>query len=275
MKILITGHNGFIGQNVLKHLMHKGHTAEGYEYVAGKFPDTVKYDQVIHLGAISSTVETNVEKIMLQNYDFSMQLIKKCINAGVPFQYASSASVYGNTDNFSESSAKNPNSAYAWSKYLFDREVETLLKIHPKAIIQGFRYFNVYGSGETHKQNQASPISKFILEAKTKGTVTIFENSENYLRDFVCVTDVCEIHDQMLHKKVSGIFNVGTSIAISFADIAQIISQKYQAKIVTVPMPNMLTHQYQTYTCADNSLLNTHVNIQFKTIKEYIEHDCN
>lgn len=275
MKILVTGHKGFIGQNLFQHLVRKGHTVEGYEYNMAKFPHISKYDQVIHLGAISSTVETNVEKIMLQNYDFSVQLIKQCISEEMPFQYASSASVYGNTDNFSETSKKNPNSAYAWSKYLFDRQVEALMKIYPQAVVQGFRYFNVYGPGETHKLHQASPISKFILEAKTKGTVTIFENSENYLRDFVCVTDVCEIHDQMLHKKVSGIFNVGTGVATSFADIAQIISKKYQVKIHTVPMPQILTHQYQTYTCADISLLNTQVKIQFKTIKDYINHDCN
>lgn len=275
MKILITGHKGFIGQNLTQYLSQRNCIVEGYEYDNKTFPDTVRFDQVIHLGAISSTTETNIEKIMLQNYDFSIKLIKKCISAGVPFQYASSASVYGNTKDFSESSNKNPNSAYAWSKYLFDREVNSIIKVNPAANIQGFRYFNVFGPFETHKQNQASPITKFIHEAKTQGTVTLFENSENYLRDFICVSDVCEIHYQMLNKKVSGIFNVGTGTVTSFADIAKLVAQKYQAKIVIVPMPTILTHQYQTYTCANNTLLNTHVKIQYKTIKNYIDNECN
>lgn len=275
MKILITGHKGFIGQNLMQYLTQQGYTVEGYEYDSKTFPDTIRFNQVIHLGAISSTTETNIEKIMLQNYDFSMKLLKKCISARVPLQYASSASVYGNTKDFSESSNKNPNSAYSWSKYLFDREVDTIIKDNPNALIQGFRYFNVYGPFETHKQNQASPITKFIHEAKTLGTISIFEKSENYLRDFICVSDVCEIHHQMLNKKVSGIFNVGTGSATSFAEIAKIVAKKYQAKVVTVPMPKILTHQYQTYTCADTTLLNTHVSIQYKTIEKYIEHDCN
>ena len=128
MKILITGHKGFIGQNLMQYLTQQGYTVEGYEYDSKTFPDTIRFDQVIHLGAISSTTETNIEKIMLQNYDFSMKLLKKCISARVPLQYASSASVYGNTKDFSESSNKNPNSAYSWSKYLFDREVDTIIK---------------------------------------------------------------------------------------------------------------------------------------------------
>ena len=57
------------------------------------------------------------------------------------------------------------------------------------------------------------------------------EKSENYLRDFICVSDVCEIHHQMLKKKVSGIFNVGTGSATSFAEIAKIVAKKYIATL--------------------------------------------
>lgn len=272
MKILITGHKGFIGQNLFKHLTHKGHTVEGYDYIANVFPDVSKYDQVIHLGAISSTTETDVEKLMTMNYDFSTKLLRACEESGVNFQYASSASVYGNNENFKENSAKSPQSAYAWSKFLFDRTVQS--KTY-KITVQGFRYFNVYGAHEEHKGNQASPISKFIQQAQQTGVIKLFENSENYQRDFVCVTDVCEIHQQMLTKNISGIFNVGTGMPVSFAAVAELIAKKYKAHIQLIPMPDQLKTQYQSYTCADNSLLNTHVNIQYKNIKEYIEHDCN
>jgi ADP-L-glycero-D-manno-heptose 6-epimerase len=267
MKILITGHKGFIGQNLLKHLTHKGHTVEGYDYIANVFPDVSKYDQVIHLGAISSTTETDVEKLMLMNYDFSTKLLQACEESGANFQYASSASVYGNTKNFKEDSAKSPQSAYAWSKFLFDRAVES--KTY-KTTVQGFRYFNVYGAHEEHKGDQSSPVTKFIQQAKKIGIIKLFKNSENYQRDFVCVEDVCDVHEQMLTKNISGIFNVGTGMPVSFAAVAELIAKKYKADIQLIPMPDQLKTQYQSYTCSDNSLLNSCVTIKFKTIKDYL-----
>lgn len=267
MKILITGHKGFIGQNLFKYLVNKGHTVEGYDYIHNVLPDPSNYDQVIHLGAISSTTETDVEKIMTQNFEFSCKLLYLCENMGVNFQYASSASVYGNTKNFKENSPKSPQSAYAWSKFLFDRTIQS--KTY-KITVQGFRYFNVYGAHEEHKGNQASPISKFIQQAQQTGVIKLFENSENYQRDFVCVTDVCEIHEQMLTKNISGIFNVGTGIPMSFAEVAELIAKKYKADIQLIPMPDQLKTQYQSYTCSDNNLLNSCVTIKFKTIKDYL-----
>jgi ADP-L-glycero-D-manno-heptose 6-epimerase len=273
MRILITGHKGFIGQNLFKHLVNKGHTVEGYDYIPDVMPDVTKHDQVIHLGAISSTTETDVEKIMIQNFDFSCKLLYLCDMMGINFQYASSASVYGLTKNFKEDAAMSPLSAYAWSKFLFDRMIKSVPYSEYNISVQGFRYFNVYGAHEEHKGNQASPISKFIQQAQQTGVIKLFENSEKYLRDFVCVDDVCDVHEQMLTKDVSGIFNVGTGTPTSFAEVAEIIAKKYNARIELVPMPTQLKAQYQTYTCADTTLLNTHVNIQYKTIEEYIRND--
>jgi len=268
MNILITGHNGFIGKNLSKHLESKGHTVKGYSYVENFVPDPSKYDWVIHLGAIATTTETNVKKILTQNYDFSMRLLQLCDTMGTNFQYASSASVYGGQSTFTEDGPVSPMNPYAWSKYLFDRFIESVDQFD--VLVQGFRYFNVYGSDEEHKKDQASPITKFTKQAKEDKVIKIFENSENYLRDFVCVDDVCTVHEQMLKKDVSGIFNVGTGKTTSFLRIAGIIAKKYNAKIETIPMPLNLSNQYQSYTCADLTKLNKHIDINWKTVKEFV-----
>lgn len=65
MKILVTGHKGFIGSHMLTALQDE-HKVDTYEW-GDDYPKVKKYDWVIHLGAISSTTETNVEKIMEQN----------------------------------------------------------------------------------------------------------------------------------------------------------------------------------------------------------------
>lgn len=266
MKILITGHKGFIGNNLYKYLSAT-HTVDGWEYTAGQMPEIQNYNCVIHLGAISSTTFSDVDQLMLQNYEFSVELINLCNDFNIDFQYASSASVYGNTQNFKEDSSLQPQSPYAWSKYLFDRYVKNK-QFNIK--VQGFRYFNVYGEGEDHKENQASPYTKFKKQALTTGIIELFENSNQYCRDFVCVNDVCLLHKKMLGVKHSSIYNVGTGRPVSFETVAKEIAQKYDATIKYIPMPINLKLQYQNYTCADLTLLNSVVDMQWTKIEDYI-----
>jgi len=273
MKILVTGPEGFIAQNLVTHLVSQGHEVEGYSYKENTLPDPEPYDWVIHLGAISSTTETDVEKVLKQNYEFTMNLIQVCDRFGVNLQLASSASVYGpGLDGFREDSKCLPKSPYAWSKYLIDRFLVEA-GIYNKEFnmnIQSFRYFNVYGPGETHKGDQASPIHKFTQQAKETGNINIFQNSANYERDFICVADVCKIQEKMLHRDTSGIFNIGTGQTESFFYIAHTIAQKYNAKVSVIPMPESVKGQYQEYTCADLTNLNKHVKIDYIKVGDYI-----
>ena len=265
MKILITGHQGFIGKNLINELFE--YELSGYDWNIEKLPDVKGYDWVIHLGAISSTTETDVDKIMLQNYEFSKWLYNECRINNVNLQYASSASVYGLNKVFREDSPKNPKSPYAWSKYLFDRWIS---QQKHDIIVQGFRYFNVYGKNEEHKGDQASPYSKFIQQAKETGVIQIFEKSEDYKRDFICVEDVCKVHKNFLKIPQSGVWNVGTGSTKSFADIANFVAKKYNAKIEYITIPNNIKEQYQTYTCADITALNSLIKINWIDIEDYI-----
>ena len=53
MKILVTGHRGFIGSHVYEHLTELGFDVDGYDipYDIGDFKTNKKYDVVIHLAA--------------------------------------------------------------------------------------------------------------------------------------------------------------------------------------------------------------------------------
>ncbi len=252
MNILVTGHLGFIGQNLVQQLQNNGHHIVGYEWgdstEVTTLLDCCNIDAVIHVGAISSTVERNVNKIMVQNYDFSVVLIEACNKRNIRFQYASSASVYGFNREFTEESPVDPKTPYAWSKYLFERYVS---QRHWNMPVQGFRYFNVHGPHEDHKRNQASPYHKFAVQAKTMGCVEVFENSQSYLRDFVHVDTVVNVHKEFLTIDESGIWNVGTGKPKSFLDVAS----QFNVPVKIVPMPQNLVNNYQAYTCADTSKL--------------------
>ena len=53
MKILVTGHRGFIGSHVYEHLTELGFDVDGYDIPCdiGDFKTNKKYDVVIHLAA--------------------------------------------------------------------------------------------------------------------------------------------------------------------------------------------------------------------------------
>lgn len=257
MRILITGNRGFIGKNMI-HALKDEHDLYFFEW-GEDYPLINGLDLVIHLGANSSTTERDVEKIMRQNYDFSVWLLHECMTWKVRLQYSSSASVYGGNTKFGESDPADPRSPYAWSKYLFDKYVTDRLDQF-KIPVQGFRYFNVYGPGEEHKGDQASPYFKFTEQAKRTGVIKLFKGSKNYLRDFVHVSKVVDVHKQFFAVKESGIWNVGTGTPRSFQDVAEEIASKYDARIEYIPMPAHLKLQYQKYTCADLSRLNNTIN---------------
>ena len=272
-RVLITGAGGFIGGTLAAYLSHRDYDVTKFDITLGNsgLPDLINQDIVIHLGANSSTTETNLQKILEENFEYSVMLYELCELYEIKFQYASSASVYGTSKSFKESDFCKPLSPYAFSKYMFDCWL-----MHQNYPYQGFRYFNVYGLGEDKKGNQASPVSKFIKQALTNGHIEIFENSEKYKRDFVSVDDVCEMHLRMLSKDASGVFNIGTGEPISFRDVADIVKANSHSAIKEIPMPKELKGQYQKFTKADNSkILEIIGEYDWKSVKQYVEENIN
>jgi ADP-L-glycero-D-manno-heptose 6-epimerase len=246
MKILVTGYKGFIGSNLMKTLKDKGHEVAGFEW-GETFPG-YDFDTVMHLGAISSTNEKNVDKILEQNYEFSVWLVENCNRAGINLQYSSSASVYGLGNDFSEDAPVDPKNPYAWSKYLFERYVKNKKF---EITIQGFRYFNVYGNGE-HNKTQPSPYEAFSRSPIIK----LFVGSENIKRDFVHVNKVINTHIEFLKVPESGIWNIGSGTATSFLEVAQ----TFNKPIEYIEMPEDLKSSYQYYTCANLTKLKSIIN---------------
>ncbi len=272
-RVLITGAGGFIGGNLAAYLSHRNYDVTKFDITLGNsgLPDVMNQDIVIHLGGNPDTTETNVKKILEQNFEYSVMLYELCELYEIKFQYASSASVYGASKSFKESDFCKPLSPYAFSKYMFDCWL-----MNQKYPYQGFRYFNVYGLGEDKKGNQASPVSKFIKQALTNGHIEIFENSEKYKRDFVSVDDVCEMHFRMLKSNASGVFNIGTGDPISFRDVADIVKSTSHSIIKEIPMPKKLKGQYQKFTKADNSkILEIIGEYDWKSVKQYVEENIN
>jgi ADP-L-glycero-D-manno-heptose 6-epimerase len=258
--IILTGSRGFIGQNFLKQLSEPVIEVEkddAYKFISS----FEKWDQVsliLHQGAISSTTEKNISTLHHNNVVFSLFLFEKEIQYKIPVKYASSASVYGNTKG-----QINPLNYYAITKLQIDYFVQD--NLDKFSSIQGFRYFNVYGNGEEHKGDQASPISKFTKQIKETRKLKLFNGSDKFLRDFICVDDVVDV--VLYNKQESGIYDLGTGIPISFQEVAELVVEKEKGEIEYIDFPEHLKGKYQDYTCADMNWIGKY---KFKTVQEYL-----
>ena len=250
MKILVTGHLGFIGRNMTSFLnSQEGFEVDGYDWDPNVRPDVRPYDWVIHLGAIADMTCTDVEAIMKQNYEFSQWLFNECNKHGVHLQYASSSSIYGDTRDFSEHSNCLPQTPYAWSKYLFDRWWP---QQDVKIMVQGFRYFNVYGKYMHLRGKRANAIVKWRTQARKEGKITVWENAESIKRDWTWVGDVCRLHiDFIKTVNGSGIWNCGAGLAHSFLDIAEEIAEQEDVPLEFVPVPEEEKTRFRHTTKAD------------------------
>lgn len=257
--IILTGSSGFIGKNFLKYLSDTVIPVEKedcYRFLR-TFDEWDKVNLILHQGAISSTTEKNIQTLNHYNVAFTQQLFDYAIKYKIPVKYASSASVYGNTQG-----QINPLNYYAITKLQIDYFVHD--NLDQFSFIQGFRYFNVYGEGEGHKGDQASPISKFTKQIRETGKLKLFEGSEAFLRDFVCVDDVVNL--VLNNSAGSGIYDLGTGKPVSFQNVAELVAKKEGGTIEYIPFPEHLVGKYQTYTCANME----GVEYDFKSVEEYL-----
>jgi ADP-L-glycero-D-manno-heptose 6-epimerase len=261
--IILTGSRGFIGKNFLKKIngpVIEVEKEDAYNFISN-FNKWNEVSLILHQGAISSTTEKNIQTLHHNNVAFTLFLFEKAIQYGTPVKYASSASVYGNQTK--DLKIINPLNYYAITKLQIDYFVQD--NLDKFSSIQGFRYFNVYGDGENHKADQASPVSKFTKQIHENGKLKLFKGSDKFLRDFICVDDIVDV--VLNNNSPSGIYDLGTGNPISFQEVAELVAEKEKGEIEYIDFPKYLKGKYQDYTCADMKWIGDY---KFKTVQEYL-----
>jgi ADP-L-glycero-D-manno-heptose 6-epimerase len=233
--------------------------------------DAKHIDAVIHMGAISATTERDFNKLVQDNIRYSQQLWNWCAEQQVPFLYASSAATYGDgeegyNDDESQTDAFRPLNGYGYSKQFFDqwvlRQVRENRAVPPQWC--GFKFFNVYGPNEYHKERMASVALHSFNQFNEHATVKLFKSHRTgyedgmQLRDFVYVKDAVAVVAHFLtHPDKSGIFNVGTGQARAFRDLASAVmtSLGREPSITYIDMPQDLQGKYQYFTEANMAKL--------------------
>lgn len=290
---IVTGATGFIGSNLLYAMQQRGFrdivvvdsfgNGQKWRNVAKRgalrfvLPDQMssfmekhasEVNAILHLGAISSTTETDVDKIVANNFQLTVSLYEFCTSHGIPLIYASSAATYGggehgfiDRDDQLFLNGLQPLNPYGWSKNAVDKHIASQCGFEGKACqVVGLKFFNVYGPNEYHKGMQMSVVRHFFEQYRTGGMVRLFKSyRDDYAhgeqrRDFVWVGDCVDVMLWMLdHPHVSGLFNVGTGHATSYNVVAESIARSMgkEPKIEYIDMPDSVRNQYQYFTEAD------------------------
>lgn len=286
--IIVTGANGFIGSAIVWQLNQVGiHDIlavdtvnlsnrnllkkrdyfkffEAHELWSFLMSDEAKQNVswIIHMGACSSTTETDWNYLYANNFQYSQRLFEWCAQNQKNLIYASSAATYGAGDNgFNDefdSEKLKPLNLYGDSKVIMDRWA--LKQSATPNHWYGLKFFNVFGPNEYEKGSMASVAYKAYHQIRDTSELGLFKsyNSQyqdgQQLRDFIYIKDVVTwIYELMQKMPPNGIYNMGYGKARTWLDMARALftAMNKDIKINWLDMPDNIKNQYQYFTEAN------------------------
>lgn len=286
---VVTGGAGFIGSALVWGLNQRGiddilvvdrlysgqkwknlRDLEIREYVDKEtFRDWVQEDRlpakpeaILHMGACSSTRESDADYLMENNYRYTLDLARYCLEQSVRFIYASSAATYGDgsqgySDDESDLFDLQPLNKYGFSKQQFDEQAALNGWLDRMV---GLKFFNVYGPNEYHKGDMRSVQNKSYPQARDNGVIRLFKSHRDDYehgqqeRDFLYVKDAVKVVNFFLdNPDVNGIYNVGCGDARTFDDLAEATFRALDKSpsVEYFDMPEDLRPRYQYHTEAE------------------------
>lgn len=215
MKVLITGHKGFIGSNLKNYLEKIGYETIGLDLKSGQdimCCDLPECDLVIHLAGLSGVRDSikNPENFWITNVEGTKRILNFYKNLRV--LVASSSSQY--------QPYLNP---YAASKYIIEQI--------PHENVVFMRLHTVYSE---------SPRYGMFFDKLIKGQL---EYVTDHYRDFIHVDDVCDAIEILIRSDFQGSIDIGTGITIKISDICPSLPIKKD------------TPNERIYTCANIELI--------------------
>ncbi len=291
MKYIVTGASGLIGsaavwalnkageQDILA-VDHLGTSEKWKNLRALRFTDYMERETfmeyllegdildgvqgIIHMGACSSTTETDATYLIHNNFEYTKTLAELAAAKGIRFIYASSAATYGGgeqgyKDDESQIEKLRPLNMYGYSKQMFDLWAKKNGLLNE---ITGVKFTNVYGPNELHKGGMRSMVCRSFEQIRENGCVNLFKSylpdyaDGEQKRDFLYVKDAVDMVLFLLErKKLTGLYNIGSGKAETWNQLAAaaFAAMGREVKINYIEMPEHLKGKYQYYTCADMS----------------------
>jgi nucleoside-diphosphate-sugar epimerase len=236
MRILITGHKGFVGGYFMR--KYKDHDIVGIDIKEGNdcrdfFKDDDSYfDMVIHLAAIVGgrvTIEGNPLSVATdlsidaEMFNWAMRtrpgrIVYFSSSAAYPTKFQTGA----NPSKLSEQmldlyAVSNPDLTYGWAKltgeYLARFAQEAGIRTHI------FRPFSGYGTD----QDLDYPFPSYIARALRQDDPFDIWGDGHQVRDFIHMQDIVDAVDKAIELDIPGPVNLGSGEATSFRELAKLV----------------------------------------------------
>ena len=227
MRVLITGGAGFIGSNLSRHLLNRGHEVAIYDDLSSGLHSNVhsevnflqgtlmdlpllkklvkNIDCMVHLGARGSVPRSIKNPIQTHeiNSTGTLNVLEACREYGVRYIFSSSSSVYGANTSLpkNEQMVLKPLTPYGASKMA--GEALSLAYANSYSLpVTTFRFFNIFGPWQRPDHEYAAVIPKWIWQAMENKGITVFGDG-NQTRDFTSVSTVVEIITISIEKSIT------------------------------------------------------------------------
>jgi UDP-glucose 4-epimerase len=219
VKVLVTGGAGFIGSNLVRHLVERGDDVRvldnfstgsrgnleqlDVEIVEGELRsyervhNAVRGTEIVfHLGALGSVPRSVQDPLTSNavNVEGTLNAMLAARDEGVRrVVFSSSSSVYGSKRELpvNESLATDPISPYGVAKLAAERYCVSFSRVYESLETVVLRYFNVFGPRQSPLSQYAAMVPLFITAIAAGEAVTIFGDGEQS-RDFTYVANVID-----------------------------------------------------------------------------------
>jgi len=251
--ILVTGGCGFIGSHIVDAFVRRGwevgildnlstgtesnlRTGRSVRFHKGDVRDlnavreAMKgYEAVSHQAALVS-VARSVEDPLASNavnLGGTLNVLTAARDLGVKHVvYASSSSVYGETETLpkTETMQTNPVSPYAVSKLAAENYCRAFARVYGLRTVS-LRYFNVYGPRQ--REGPYSGVIPAFVGRVLAGKPPIINGDGSQTRDFTFVQDAVQANVLCIEKNVrpGEVFNVGSASQTSILELARIVAK--------------------------------------------------
>jgi len=248
MKFAVTGGAGFVGNNIVKLLVSKGHEVvvidnlhtgkkenlqeiiEKIEFHQIDIRDFLKLESILknvdgifHEAALTIVQESfeNEKEYFDVNVKGTENIFKIAKKFKKKVVYASSSSIYGDSKQIpiKENSKRKPINPYGQTK--LEDEILAEKYANEGLSVIGLRYFNIFGKGQTG--SYAGVITQFLRKLNENQPPIIFGDGLQ-IRDFIHVSDIAEANlYAMLNETNFGFFNIGTGNGVKIIELAKIM----------------------------------------------------
>jgi UDP-glucose 4-epimerase len=286
-KVLVTGGAGFIGSHLVDGLVSSGYEvgvlddfSTGEESNLAQVAGQVKlhrgdiadqgfvrailkdYDIVFHQAARVSVTRSVEDPIRTNrvNANGTLNLLVAARDARIErFVYASSSSVYGDTEELpkKESTPPSPMSPYAVSKLAGENYCEVFASVYGLKTVS-LRYFNVYGPRQ--EPGPYSGVIPAFVKKALAGERPVIYGDGSQTRDFTFVKDVVQANLLCLEKSPKGgeVFNVGSHSRTSVKRLAELVcalaGKEGLEPIYQPPRAGDIMHSYADISKITNAL---------------------